>query len=62
MIGVNGMNGASVNGFRGLTTSSGAGTSLADVKKSLSRGVSLDNKSVPGKQPLTLLPLLPYLS
>lgn len=48
MIGVNGMNGASVNGFRGLTTSSGAGTSLADVKKSLSRGVSLDNKSVPG--------------
>ena len=37
-----------LNGLRGLTSSSGAGTSLADVKKSLNRGGSFDNKSVPG--------------
>ena len=45
MIGVN-----NINGVRGLCSSSGAGTSLADVKKSLNRGGSFDNKSVPGTE------------
>lgn len=36
-----------INGLRGLSSSSGAGTSLADLKKSLNRGGSFDNKSVP---------------
>jgi len=46
MIGVN-----NINGVRGLSSSSGAGTSLADVKKSLNRGGSFDNKAVPGLEP-----------
>ena len=45
MIGVN-----NINGVRGLSSSSGAGTSLADVKKSLNRGGSFDNKAVPGTE------------
>jgi len=40
-----------INGLRGLSSSSGAGTSLADLKKSLNRGGSFDNKSVPGLEP-----------
>ena len=52
MIGVNGIGagGAGTNGLglRGLSVSSGAATSLTDIKKSLTRGNSFDTKTVPG--------------
>ena len=54
MIGVN-----NINGVRGLSSSSGAGTSLADVKKSLNRGGSFDNKAVPGTEILYTLERFP---